>query len=87
MSYDPSIVVTRDRINQGYGVVLNTRDESGNWVKAVDKNVGGGKKFVFGPWNKAYPLGTYGVDPTTHTAWAVINHASEFAVVESTPSP
>jgi hypothetical protein len=76
-------VVNRDRINQGFMVALNTKDENGSWVQAVDKNNGGKKKFVLGPWNKVYPLGTYGVDPNTHTAWAVINHASQFAVMEN----
>jgi hypothetical protein len=80
---DPSAIITKDRINQGYVIALNTKDENGNWVKAVDKNVGGGKKFVFGPWNKVYPLGTYGVDPNTHTAWAVVNYNGNFAVLES----
>jgi Calcineurin-like phosphoesterase len=83
MSYDPTVVVNRDRINQGFMVALNTKDENGSWVQAVDKNNGGKKKFVLGPWNKVYPLGTYGVDPNTHTAWAVINHASQFAVMEN----
>ncbi len=54
-----------------------------NWVNAVDENIGGTKNFVFGPWEKSYPLGTYGVDPTTHTAWAVLNYNGDFAVVRT----
>ena len=38
------------------------------------------KKFVVGPWKAEYGLGTYGVDPKTNTAWAVINYNSDFAV-------
>jgi hypothetical protein len=46
--------------------------------------VGGGKKFVLGAWKSFYPLGTYGVDPATQTAWAVVNTtgSGQFAVVQ-----
>ena len=40
----------------------------------------GDKKFVHGPWKEGYELGTYGIDPKTGTAWAVINYNGEFAV-------
>jgi hypothetical protein len=85
LSYDPSIVVNTDTINAGQVVALSTKDASGNWVNAVDRNVGGRKRFILGSWKSAYPLGTYGVDPVTHTAWAVINTTAgpaEFAVVQ-----
>jgi hypothetical protein len=59
---------------------LATPDAEGNWVKAVSMNTGGTAKFVVGPYNSTYGLGTYGVDPSTKTAWAVINHNGEFAV-------
>lgn len=59
---------------------IATRDASGNWVNAVDANVGGSKRFVVGRWNPSYALGTYGVDPTAKTAWAVLNHDGEFVV-------
>ena len=61
---------------------LVTRDAYGTWVNAVDRNVGGVKKFVSGPWHAGYELGTYGMDPRTHTAWAVVNHEGDFAVAE-----
>ena len=85
VSYDPSVVVNVGSINQGSVVALSTKDQNGNWVNAVDRNVGGKKKFVLGPWRSAYPLGTYGVDPATHTAWAVVNTAGsgQFAVVQN----
>ena len=63
------------------GFRLATKDVDGNWVKAVDKNFGGAKKFVKGAWMPGYELGTYGVDPLTKTAWAVINYDGDFAVV------
>jgi hypothetical protein len=59
---------------------LATKDTNGNWINAVDINFGGTKKFVIGAWNSGYGLGTYGVDPSTHTVWAVINYNSDFAV-------
>jgi hypothetical protein len=43
-------------------------------------NFRGTKRFVKGPWKPAYGLGTYGVDPKTKTAWAVINFNGDFAV-------
>jgi hypothetical protein len=67
------------KIGQGlFG--LATKDEEGHWINAVDKNFGGTKKFVFGPYKSGYGLGTYGIDLKTHTAWAVINYAGDFAV-------
>jgi hypothetical protein len=62
----------------GFGLV--TRNANDDWTNAVDKNTGGTKKFVMGPWERGYELGTYGVDPRTHTAWAVINYNGDFAV-------
>ena len=32
------------------------------------------------PLGQSYGLGAYGIDPADNTAWAVLNHASEFAV-------
>jgi hypothetical protein len=63
--------------------VLVTRDETGRWVNAVDMNFDDGTgNFVTGPYNSSYGLGTYGFDPRTRTAWAVINHGGDFAVAE-----
>ena len=61
--------------------VLAAKDANGHWVKAVDLNNGGGvTRFVVGPWQPQDTLGTYGVDPNTNTAWAVINYNGSFAV-------
>jgi hypothetical protein len=73
MSYDKS--VKSERI-----LGLVSMDASGAWVNAADKNAGGAKTFVSGPWNSSYGLGTYGVDPGSHTAWAVVNYTGDFAV-------
>jgi hypothetical protein len=62
---------------------IATRDANGKWVNAVNVNDGGTGRFVVGPWKQGYKLGTYGFDPSTHTAWAVINHNGIFAVVRN----
>ncbi|HUL00860.1 MAG TPA: hypothetical protein VLX29_08400, partial [Nitrospirota bacterium] len=80
MSYDHNRA-NREEIEHGL-FALVTKDSQGKWVNAVDKNFGGIKKFVHGPWQQGYGLGTYGVDPHTYTAWAVINHNSDFAVAK-----
>jgi hypothetical protein len=64
--------------NGGFG--LASRRPDGAWVNAVDLNHGGSKRFVVGPWREGYALGTYGVDPSAKTAWAVLDHDVEFVV-------
>jgi hypothetical protein len=64
--------------NGGFGIA--TKDAAGNWINAVDNNVGGTKTFVKGTWKSNYGLGAYGVDASTKTAWAVINYTGDFAV-------
>ena len=74
LNYNPAKAST----NGSFG--LATKDSYGNWVNAVDMNQGtSSKHFVLGPWNSSYDLGTYGVDPNTNTAWAVINYNADFA--------
>ncbi|MBN1345378.1 MAG: hypothetical protein JXQ73_21980 [Phycisphaerae bacterium] len=58
-------------------------DSDGSWINAVDANVGGSKKFVHGPWRPEYGLGSYGIDPRSKTAWAVINSDGDFAVARA----
>jgi hypothetical protein len=57
---------------------LSTMDNDGKWGNAADMNIGGTKKFVYGPY-AGQALGTYGVDPKTRTVWAVLNYNSNFA--------
>ena len=60
---------------------IMTRNANGQWVNAVTQNFGSTPSFVSGPWQPAYnKLGYYGVDPSTHTAWAVLNVNGDFAV-------
>lgn len=83
LSYDSSVTLTRSDINNGRSISLNTIDSEGNCANAISSNFGGTSKFVFGPWNKAYPLGTYGVDATNNIAWAVVNNGGDFVVVKN----
>jgi hypothetical protein len=56
-------------------------DDDGDWVNAVDLNVGTStKKFVNGPYKPTYGLGTYGIDPKTKSAWAVLDYNADFAL-------
>lgn len=85
--YTLSMSYSDDRVNGRHfgngGFRLATKAVGGNWVNAADMNVGGAKtKFIVGPWNPGCELGTYGVDPSTHTAWAVVNYNGDFAVVK-----
>jgi len=77
MSFDRNSVSDATLVSGNFG--LAAVDGAGNLTGAVAQNVGGTPNFVFGPWNASYTLGTYGVDPDTNTAWAVVNHAGRFA--------
>ncbi len=64
----------------GKGAFVLASKSKGKWVNAVDKNQGGTKKYVVGPWKQGYGLGTYGFDAKTGSAWAVIDYTGKFAV-------
>ncbi len=83
MSFDPSGIAA-DLLSQGK-IGLATKDAKGEWICAVDANAGGAKRFVSGPWDSRYKLGAYGIDLATNTAWAVLNHAGDFAVTAVHP--
>lgn len=60
---------------------IATVNAQGNWVNAVDLNMGESrKKFVVGPYKPTYGLGTYGLDLRTGTVWAVIDYNADFAL-------
>lgn len=78
LTYDPD-KARPEHLGRGlFG--LAARDADGTWVNAVEMNAGGSAKFVKGAWKPGYGLGTYGIDPSTKTAWAVVNHQGDFAV-------
>ncbi|MBN2319406.1 MAG: metallophosphoesterase [Acidobacteria bacterium] len=70
----------RRMVHLGNGGIGIATCVDGEWVNAVDENFGGEKKFVVGKYKPQYGLGTYGVDPSTKTAWAVLNYNADFAV-------
>jgi 3',5'-cyclic AMP phosphodiesterase CpdA len=78
MTYDEKKAGRINLADGAFGLVA--RDADGKWVNAVAMNSEGAPKFIAGPWKPEYGLGTYGIDPKTKTAWAVIDHNGDFAV-------
>ena len=80
MTYNEKRVNGKHLGNGGYR--LAAIDANGNWVNAVELNIGKQKhKFVKGPYLRSYGLGTYGIDMDRGVVWAVINYDADFAVV------
>ena len=97
MSYDPEQVAVRTGLSEGQAAlsgainlsyldlgpdaIAGTADDS--WQLAVAGNFGIGDTRFVGvlPWEPGMGLGDYGVDTLTHTAWAVLDHTSQFGVV------
>ena len=72
----------RKELHNGTAGVASLNSE-GEWVNAVDLNIGTSTKvFVYGPYVPGYGLGTWGVDPDTKTAWAVIDYNADFAIAK-----
>jgi hypothetical protein len=63
-------------------IVLATKGKGSEWINAVDKNGGGTRHFVDGPWKAGYPLGTYGFDKKTKSVWAVIDYTGQFTAAK-----
>ncbi|MGP5088388.1 hypothetical protein, partial [Brachybacterium tyrofermentans] len=66
------------RADGSYGVAQRT--DSGRWSNAVTGNHTGTTQFVKGAYREGYDVGTYGVDPRTKKAWAVLDHGGVFAL-------
>jgi len=91
IAYDPSILgsITPADLFLGW-------DDNGAWVNAIDGNTGSaGGSAVFNQTGSLGSLGilatsdflgSWGRDTTTNTAWAVIDHNSDFAVI-AVPEP
>jgi hypothetical protein len=72
-------------------------NSSGSWVNAIDGNTGSagglaltnalGSYAALGIVPTADYLGSWGRDTTTNTAWAVVNHNSDFAAIVAVPEP
>jgi sulfatase modifying factor 1 len=56
------------------------------WLNAVAGNTGGTAQFFSRAWEASDLLGSYGVDTSSNTVWAVVNHNSDFAVF-AVPEP
>lgn len=76
-----SFDMSRDLYLKGGGVGIAALDSNNNWVNAVNLNSSGTKKFVLGPYQSSYGIGTYGIDYTTKTAWAVLDYDADFVVM------
>ncbi len=73
------------------GRILGWRDPLSNtWVNATDGNFGGTSVFqgdrAYDPGSD-FVLGYYGVDTASNSAWAVLNHNSDFGIVTAVPEP
>lgn len=81
MSFTPGSLTSTQLTSGSFGIA--SVDANGNWTNTVNNNFGAGNKaFIAGPWpTSGAAVGTYGVDTSTNTAWAVINHNGYFAVV------
>lgn len=73
--------VSRSGILSGALALASLDAKEGRWLRAVERNLGGGREFVMGPWRPGYPLGTHGVDTATRSVWAVLNHQGQFAAM------
>jgi hypothetical protein len=80
LTYDHSRAPRFHKGAPGFGIA--TRGDHGRWINAVDNNFQQTKTFVRSPWDPRYGLGTYGVDPSTRTAWAVLDYNGDFAVAQ-----
>lgn len=81
LSYDDATVTDALITAKSFG--LAKLNENGVWENAVNANHGGTPTFVNGPWASGYGLGTWGVDTTSKTVWAVINSNGYFAAVKN----
>jgi hypothetical protein len=83
LSYDPTSV-TGAQIASGK-FALATQNALGVWVNAVTQNTGGTSAFVDGAWASGATLGSYGVNATNHTVWAVVNYTNAHFAAAITP--
>ncbi len=84
LTYDPHYLNTEAIGRGGFGLVAQRAD--GRWVNGVELNAAGAPRYVNGPYRPGYALGTYGVDPSTKTAWAVVDYTNaHFAVRNFAP--
>ncbi|ADD69389.1 metallophosphoesterase [Denitrovibrio acetiphilus DSM 12809] len=81
MSYSDENVTEEEIDAQSFGLARYTKN--GEWENAVFANSDGVTTFVKGSWAEGYDLGTWGVDTSSKTVWAVINTNGYFAAVKN----
>jgi hypothetical protein len=91
MSYDPTApnLSGNDGALAAAGKLYLAYNNAGVWQNAIAGNTGfnssmlstASPQFHDGAWAGDTTLNDWGVDTSTDTVWAVLNHASEFAVV------
>ncbi len=82
MTFNPGKMGVSDYKKGHFGLLTRS---AGEWVFAGLQTSALHPNFVLGPWQSGYDLGTYGVDPATNTAWAVVNYNGDFAVGVAAP--
>jgi autotransporter-associated beta strand protein len=75
-----------DSLRRDGRIFLGYLNSEGQWVNAVEGNIGANTTApsllnVDGPFGGTLVLGSWGVDTGNHTAWAVLDHNSQFAVL------
>ncbi|MGC4002307.1 MAG: PEP-CTERM sorting domain-containing protein [Pirellulales bacterium] len=96
VSYNDALMGNNEELSRSLGALyLAWRDGSGQWVNAVSHNstLPGDTGALVTNYNGSYAmarsangnamlaLGSWGVDTSNNTAWAVLDHNSDFAVV------
>jgi len=78
LNYDPTAITG----GTATALVLASPNGSGQYVATVLADTGGTASEISGAYNGSVVLGNYGVDTTNDEAWAVVNHAGPFEVVQ-----
>lgn len=78
LSYDPTKVTAAQIAAGKFGLAAV---QNGQWVNAVAGNSSGSASFIQGAWVSGYGLGTWGVNTTTSTVWAVLDHTGYFSAM------
>jgi hypothetical protein len=97
MSYDPSLLpltggMTEEMLAAQGGLFLAWLNGADLWVNAVNGNLGTntGLADYLGSWLQAgrpMTLGSWGVDTSANSVWAVVDHNSQFSAMSAVPEP
>jgi hypothetical protein len=97
MSYDPSLLpltggMTEEMLAAQGGLFLAWLNGADQWVNAINGNLGtnSGIADYLGSWLQAgspMDLGSWGVDTSSNSCWAVVDHNSQFSAMSAVPEP